>query len=245
MAICKLCGSDKKLVQAHVIPRSFWYLDQRRDSPFIGPLAIMSSSGGRAKPSLIGLYDTNILCESCDGRLGKLDQHAAEHLIRGKREPLRIADVEAWRYTQVSPRLLIQFLASVAWRASVSSLPYYSRVNLGPYEVKLKSIGTAECQPGPDFECIVSEYDLDEVALLNPTNTRVGERNFLVLYANRFAFYLKLDKRPLPLSLKAIVLKEGQPVLSIVRPWTSSKEFKLLRKVAQSNPKPAFWKKIE
>lgn len=242
MAICKLCRNDKKLVQAHVIPKSFWYLDQRPGSPYSGPLAIMSSSGGRAKPSYIGLYDTTILCESCDGDLGKLDQHAAERLIRGERRQLNISDVQAWLYSQAQAGVLIRFLASVAWRASVSSLPYFGRVNLGPYEERLKSIGTGQREPASDLECIVSEYDIDEVALLNPTNTRLGDLNFLVLYAHRFAFYLKLDKRPLPLSLRPAVLKEGQPVLSIVRPWASSKEFRLLRRVAQKNPKPAFWK---
>jgi hypothetical protein len=202
----------------------------------------MSNTGDRVKPSHIGLYDTSILCASCDSKLGKLDQHAAERLIRGKREQLKILDVEAWIYTQANPRILIQFLASVAWRASVSSLPYFGRVRLGPYEEKLKLISIGESEPSLDFECIISEYDIDEVALLNPTNTRMGDLNFLALYANRFAFYLKLDKRPLPELLSGVTLMEGRPVISTVRPWTSSKEFKLLRKVAQANPKPSFWK---
>jgi hypothetical protein len=106
----------------------------------------------------------------------------------------------------------------------------------------LRSISVGELEPTPDFECLLSEYDLEEVAQLNPTNTRMGDLNFVVLYANRFAFYLKLDQRPLPLTWKEAALAEGRPVLSIVRSWTATKEFKLLKKVVQTNPKPRFWK---
>jgi hypothetical protein len=202
----------------------------------------MSSSGGRPVPSYVGLYDPNILCQQCDGELGKLDQHAAEKLVRGTREKLHLPTVDVWRYDQAHPRTLIRFLASVAWRASVSSLPYFARVRLGPYENKLRSISMGEIEPTPDFACLLSEYDLEEVAQLNPTNTRLGDLNFIVLYAHRFAFYMKLDKRPLPLELREASLAYDRPVLSIVRPWTATKEFKLLAKVVKANPKPAFWK---
>ena len=60
-------------MEAHIIPRAF-ARDIRDDGP---NMQLRPDRVGQAKPQL-GEYDPNILCASCDGRLGLLDDYAIE-----------------------------------------------------------------------------------------------------------------------------------------------------------------------
>jgi hypothetical protein len=50
---------------------------------------------------------------------------------------------------------------------------------------------------------MIAEFDQADVPQLNPTYTRLAGIRFLVLYANRFIFYLKVDKKPTPSQQKS------------------------------------------
>lgn len=89
---------------------------------------------------------------------------------------------------------------------------------------------------------MIAEFDQADVPQLNPTYTRLAGIRFLVLYANRFIFYLKVDKKPTPSDLQGLMLKEGRPVHSLVMTWSLSKEAKIMKKLAIKMPSPSFWK---
>lgn len=243
MSTCRPCKNPRPLVESHIIPKSFWPLKDDNRSPLIGPLAIVDNVNFRPEPSRKGPYDKTILCEECDVALGQLDQHAAEKLLRGKRHSVvQLFGCRVLRYPDANPDIIIKFLASVAWRASKSSYKYFDRVKLGPYEDQLKKIFDWQANDRQSLECMIAEFDQADVPQLNPTYTRLAGIRFLVLYANRFIFYLKVDKKPTPSDLQGLMLKEGRPVHSLVMTWSLLKEAKIMKKLAIKMPSPSFWK---
>jgi hypothetical protein len=74
---CKLCGQDKKLVKAHVIPASFFRpLRSEKNSP------LLITAGNYVKRAPIGVYDKTILCEACEKQFGIWDDYAQSLLIQ-------------------------------------------------------------------------------------------------------------------------------------------------------------------
>jgi hypothetical protein len=112
MGICKLCGVNAKLIASHIIPKSFWGLDRRG----VEPLAILNNkSDRRPQPSRQGLYDSSILCEACDNKLGLFDQHAIEQLVRVAGTPLVHDGDElgVLEYPGADPNIIHDFITEV------------------------------------------------------------------------------------------------------------------------------------
>jgi hypothetical protein len=192
----------------------------------------------------LGPYDTEILCEDCDGALGVFDQHAAEKLLHGERHfELRDGEKGVLNYPGANAELVMKFLASVAWRASKSNYKFFKRVELGPYEDELRRIFLSECNGSPKLDCIIAEYDKADVPQLDPAYTRLDGVRFVVLYASRFVFYVKVDKRQTPNEFQEFCLSIGRPVLSLVRRWDTTKESRIIMKLVASMQRPPFWKR--
>ncbi|MHB1104487.1 MAG: hypothetical protein ACYC0C_17280 [Devosia sp.] len=180
--------------------------------------------------SKTGVYDTQILCADCDRLLGVFDQHAVEKLLRGKficRRDDRV-DVHVHDYPDADPDILRKFVASVAWRASLTTDEMFKTVRLGPYADAILDLlkGNAPSKP---IEVLIAEFEPSIGGFLNPHRTRFSGVRFLVLYAARFVFYLKTDQQPAPAELAAAQLTTGQPVRLIIRQFDNSKEAAIMR----------------
>jgi hypothetical protein len=87
MGICKFCNLEGRFARAHIIPQSFY---ARSD---IGPLRIYSNKSGTApKRSQAGIYDTELICMSCEAKYAYLDSYAAEKLKPWPRRSQLIKD---------------------------------------------------------------------------------------------------------------------------------------------------------
>lgn len=236
MATCRLCGKDKKLIRAHVIPEALLALPSGDDEP----AKILSNTPGvHPKRTLTGVYDSNILCEPCDGELGKLDQHAVENILRSTNVvDVRLGNkVMAREYRDADPEQVSKFIASVLWRASISSHNFFNRVKLGPYEEKIRSALLDAKQDDPSVRMLLAEFDKADVSILNPHQTRTDGVRFWVIYASRFILYTKTDQQGAPSDLSQLTLTKGRAVTSIVRNWEGSKEYPLIARIAAANPK--------
>ncbi|WP_162896457.1 hypothetical protein [Cysteiniphilum halobium] len=131
---CCFCGSAySKLAKAHIIPKSL-YGDLITDTK--DPMYLVSNNK-RPKRSLIGVYDENILCKTCDSMIGKLDQFLVESIRNfNVQEPLSkfkdeygttIAEV----HTINNSRKLMVAIISVIWRTHISKIETFSTINLG------------------------------------------------------------------------------------------------------------------
>ena len=133
--ICTFCGDEKALVKAHIVPKSFYKIDE-------DPNVIVDVKGEyRPKRSRIGLWDDGILCRSCEDVFSRIDDIAFKALFgkRAKRYVCRGADgtllvnraMPVLVYIDsVNPRDLFAFAVSVLWRAFVSKLDQFSDVKL-------------------------------------------------------------------------------------------------------------------
>lgn len=226
MAICKLCRQDRPLIKAHVIPRAFY---PPRSS--IGDTIIVPGfEGGYPRRTPIGVYDEDILCKECDASLGKLDQHVAETVLRGKH--VRHALGTAREYVDADPELVLRFAGSVAWRAAVSTHDMFNTMRLGPYVDKLHSWLSGDLERSP-IDCWLAEFETDDVPFLNPHQTRFSGVRVAVIYAGRLVFYVKLDKRKVPPEFEKLRLVAGRPVYSVVRNFRDGKEAPLMRRMIE------------
>lgn len=77
--VCKLRTYDKKLVEAHIIPRRFY--EPLKDGGQI-PQIIADKAGVYPKRSAIGVYDREILCEKCERIFCPWDDYGYRFLMR-------------------------------------------------------------------------------------------------------------------------------------------------------------------
>lgn len=234
MPLCKLCKTEAKLVEAHIIPRAFYQLSDTDE-----PVKIVSSvEGEHPRRMRIGIYDPNILCAKCDGALGLLDQHAAETLLPPGTPISSLAGGPALcQYDRADPVLIHHFVASVYWRASVSSHSFFRRVRLGPYEDRIADLlNDPAKQHGSEIETVLGEFNSDRVPILDPCPNKWGAVRVWTLYANRFVLYFKTDQRPSPDDMSQHVLRKGAPVRTWVRDWLSSKERAAMVPLARRHP---------
>jgi hypothetical protein len=85
---CKFCGEERELVDAHIIPKSFYDFRARQ-----GPHYIFSAKLNHGpKKAPVGIYDDHLLCRECEGKFAYLDTYAAQKLKPWPRRPQLIRD---------------------------------------------------------------------------------------------------------------------------------------------------------
>lgn len=141
------------LIEAHIIARVF-AKDVRgahRHNLLI--------SRDNVRQTQLGVFDRGILCSTCDGKLGKLDNYTASvcrcfpsrHTIR--------AD-GLFEMTNVDGSRFATFVLSVLWRASISTRPEVAKVSLGSYEDRVREVifGAKPLSAIPEYELFVERY---------------------------------------------------------------------------------------
>ena len=139
---CRFCNLIKPLIKAHIIPRSFFLKYKGDPAKGQKPYAVLVDSKKPIKESgefkQAGIYDSNILCESCEKKFGEFDRYGWEIL-----EPITV-DTPPSQYNGSVYKIdcdtdkIRRFILSVLWRASVSKIQFYKDVDLGPYERVVK-----------------------------------------------------------------------------------------------------------
>jgi hypothetical protein len=239
MATCLRCKKQKTLIKAHIIPEAFWNLPDQS----VGPMAMVSNSvNWKTKPSPIGPYDKQILCEQCDGSIGLLDQHAAENLLRDKSKTRYQNDIVGlYHYKNANAQIIISFIASLVWRASISSHHFFKRVSLGPYETKFFDLQEKGSPIELEESIIINEYDQD-TPIMDPHMSRIEGLKTLAFQAERFLFHIKIDQRSFSPELKQVTLHPNREVISFVKSWEESKQKEAMLKIVSGLSKPKFWK---
>jgi hypothetical protein len=225
---CKLCGCDKKLVDAHIIPRSFHEpLKQGGETPII----ITSKPGVYPKQSHIGVYDKEIVCEACEAIFSPWDDYGHKFLTQ-KLEDARFIGSNgerlAYNFGPCDYKNLKLFFLSVLWRAGASKQQLFNKVQLGPYEEKLRQVILSKEAGGvADFSIALSKFDApaNETGILNPDRTEYDGVNHYQLYLGGYMAIIKVSNQPPPKCFDGLYLAPNQDVYCIVRNFRESKEF--------------------
>jgi hypothetical protein len=160
----------------------------------------------RVRPTQHGIFDREILCADCDGKLGDLDNYAVTvcRLFRAKRT---IADDGLFEMLNVDGNRFATFVLSVLWRASISNRIEVSKVSLGQHEADAGEVifGAKPLAAMPDYQLLIARYL--RTGKFNPagnftyparmTNELIGWYFSL----NGFRILAKLSPTPLPVEL--------------------------------------------
>ena len=147
--------SSTDLVKAHIMPRGF-AKTIRGD----GPNVMIAKKRGvlEANPQL-GEYDNGILCASCDGKLGILDDYAVG-VCRSFETRKQTIGPDIFEMSDVDGNKFAKAILAILWRASVSERDSFRSVSLGPYETTARDVvfGARELSAFPEYELIMARY---------------------------------------------------------------------------------------
>lgn len=130
--ICKFCGQQtNRPAKSHIIPQGF--LDCVGFKPGQIKQRVLMSNG-QSKTAPIGVYDQTILCEECEKKQFACDNYAISMLKQHEGAKIvTIGQQSAFLFDSPDRRLLRRWIASVLWRASVSSQDIFNDVDLKPF----------------------------------------------------------------------------------------------------------------
>jgi len=138
--ICKGCTKDTTLINAHIIPKSFWV--GLKDGE-IAPKLMSNKADTYPKKLPIGVYDKTILCHDCEQKFQTIDEYGQKLLLKDESNQEKLIEngaIVGYRVQNFNYSLLKLFFISILWRASVSSQEFYSKINIGPFEDKAKQM---------------------------------------------------------------------------------------------------------
>ena len=228
--LCQLCETEKPLIDAHIIPRSFFleHADPRQPNRLVTDRANIFP-----KRSPIGVYDSKILCAACEAVFSPYDDYGYRFFHPKEDYPPVIDQGETLSYLvrDVSYSKLKLFLLAVLWRASVSTHAFYARVRLGPHEQKMRQLLLAKDAGPPDeYSIIIGRFDYSSalVPILCPVVTRLGGFDFYELLLNGFLIFVKRDTKPLSDLLHELMLRPDGPLYVQALPYKSSQEHSIM-----------------
>jgi hypothetical protein len=234
---CKLCNQEKKLIKAHIFPKSLY-------RPLLAggqPLSVLSTSpASHPYKSRIGFYDTEILCQECEKIFSPWDDYVQKILLAEPKEKdyLINNDQKFAIKMDVDYAKLKLFFISLLWRASVSKFYFFQKIKLEPFEQKLKNM-ILKGDPGDaeTFAVTLAKFE-DPLGMImpDPLRHRFDDVNYCLFYLAGYVAYIKTDKRPSAEFLKDLVMNPDRPLIIILRDLKRSKEFPLMKKVAKMWP---------
>jgi hypothetical protein len=149
MPICRLCGSNTKLMGAHIVPHGSF----RRARAGGPPLEFIRDDGHQGAKSR-GFIDPDILCSACDGSFSPAEQYLMLYLEQHHETPNTHSDLfvdTAIDYDKLKLAILFTI-----WKMAISSRPEFKAISLTPAaETKLKALMQAR-SPGNADEFPIS-----------------------------------------------------------------------------------------
>ncbi|MEK8032791.1 hypothetical protein AACH06_18375 [Ideonella sp. DXS29W] len=224
-----------------MIPEAFWR-DLREDQQTL----LMVSSSSWPINSRVGVYDSGILCADCEQRLNMADTYGAETLLtkfssRFHEYRDQARGLVGYEAVDVDRDLLLQFLVSVLWRASVSSHDFFRRVELGPWEDRAKEVtfGNVKAR-SVGFDAVLRIWARAGRAhtpapVLDPDHQRWDGVRAYTLYLGRLMAVVKVDSLPFTQPFVAVSVAGTEPLRAVLSEFERAKEFNLMVKMARQS----------
>jgi hypothetical protein len=231
---CQLCGEDKKLIKAHIIPECL-YPPIQDPYPSESMIRVFKKPGAYPKRTPTGVYDNSILCADCDNHVfGPWDDYAGKLLLQNLDMYTSQTHYIVQEYDYPSLKL---FFLSVLWRMSVSTQPSFAEVHLGPYEAQIRDMLLRK-DPGPPetFPIFLHRY-IDDIGAHCMVGTLPGRLKGLRVYNLGLPGYLaviKVDKRSIPIAIGPEVLRPRAPLMVRLRRMDKEPEWKSIKRLAKA-----------
>lgn len=192
----------------------------------------------KKKRTPIGIYDNDILCASCDSKLGVYDKYALDF---AKTTPTtrHLSDL-GWTLPGIDQQKLKLFCISYLWRASITTKTEFRGVTLGAkHEEAMRKMLLAQDPGGPnDYSLIFARFSSSTDpahAILFPARTRLRKLTFYEGFLpNFYKFWIKIDSQSDPV-LASIDVGAGQDMFVHDKgSFDSSIERKVMVKAVQN-----------
>lgn len=236
LAQCKLCGNQAKLINAHIIPKSL-YGELRDEKGNVSKL-VANSKGVHPKRSPIGIYDSSIVCASCEALFSPWDDYANEFFSRTDPTPIEHnGKVIGYEYAEYDYSKLKLFFMSMLWRAHASTQPFFNRVKLGTFENNLKRHIKANDPGSPaEYSVVLAKFDHELGSVIaDPYLGKIEGINCYRFYLSMYSAIIKVDRRQYSQELSDLMIKPDEPCRVIARDFAKSKELKLLKSIIAIN----------
>lgn len=236
--ICKLCEQDRKLIKAHILPKSFYKPLIEDSEP---PKVYSSDPEEYPRRSRTGIYDKNILCAECDGKIGVWDDYAHDLLINKAEDKSLFID-GGCGYKLVlnyDYKKLKMFTVSLLWRASISGQQHFNNVDLGDKKndrlrniVSEAALHNKVCDS--EYPFILAKFDDPKfIGMLDPLLTSFDNVEYCQFYLTGYVLYIKIDDKDAPENLSANHAADGKPLLIVPRSSRKGKDALLTRKIVK------------
>ncbi|MDR2902538.1 MAG: hypothetical protein LBU87_05475 [Lactobacillales bacterium] len=220
IGICKFCNQEKKLCDAHILPKVF--IKDLWDNPCRNKILKIDSFEKRRSTTRIGDIDSRILCEKCDREFGIYDDFAQNFLLKKDLTPYKKIDMENSYFDipleEKDAIKLKLFFISFIFRCSISTRPFARGVNLGKkYEELAKGILRSKEDINDSFSIIIirlssKDKKTDQIKrqfISSPQRVKFENRNAYSFVMNGFKIIIKTDKLAFKRELQEAQLKKN------------------------------------
>lgn len=174
---CKLCLEEKPLIKRSHILSDFLYLNVREDDKAMLIIDTGSVRAKNAKPRRVNTpeFEGGILCADCDNRILGANESYAAYVLYGKGSNAKKPKIQRQLHPDgklfslyienIDYTMFKLFLLGLIWRASISTRPFFQRVNLGPYEEVIRGMLLGgDAGNREDFPCVITYFsDKDSI----------------------------------------------------------------------------------
>jgi hypothetical protein len=231
-AACRECGSSPTC-NAHIIPKGFARLIRETNNRVLE----ISARGAFPAKRQNGFSDRNILCASCDGIIGVLDDWAISY-CRSFDLPKSPTPYELVRLRGLNQEDACRFAVSVFWRASISEIPQFSDINLGPYETVARDIvfgrsSGLECEPlHLQINVLVSSHADMKSHISLPLQVRGSTGPYLIFAVGGLQWLVRFGSTPFGIGKDRkiaadLAVNKSLKALAIACPFNESADFDL------------------
>ena len=230
--ICCGCYLEKKPIQMHIIPESFFRAIKSDNDQ----LRIYTNVAGKySKRSHIGVYDKEVLCADCEKKFLAYDDYASKVLIQNELyEEIHLKRKIGFLLKDIDYKRLKMFFMSVLWRASVSKQGFYSKVKLGEkLEKQLKNlIWNNESGSKHDFSFVLAKFDKGDVkTIFDPHPERWDNLRYYRFYLGDYILYIKADSQKTSSEWEKFISADNTLVVVSRGTIENSNEFKVIKSV--------------
>ena len=228
--------TSMKLCNAHIIPRCF----ARSLSSPGGHNRVVSDIGSKRAKQPLGVFDPEILCASCDGKLGLIDEYAI--LFCGSLPATSNLPPSAiLRHAPFDGAEFARAMLAILWRASISRRDEFAFLDLGPYERRAAAVlfDEAPLSSMPEFDVVLYRYaSLEHDArkfIFMPLRIRSGAVNAFVIGLGGFVVWAKMDQRPIDRLVAPYAINAANSLAAPVIEFERSAEYDYFKQAARAD----------
>ncbi len=244
---CRLCLHQKRLIEAHIIPK--WVFKYLYPNPknIDGALRMVSIKEPYSKRRPTGIYDDSILCQDCDNKIGRYDNYAKSIFLNKKIVPSPRFRGKAYLIQNIDVPKVKSFFISLLWKASVSNKEEFAKIKLGKYEPKFRK-ALANHKPNVNgIEVVLGKYTskvfptITAKSVLLPYKKQIKEIDtYIVRLPKGFKIWVKVDRRPFSYPFNRLVLRDSgnKAIIGDLGNYENTKEFEIMKSLAKKVPNP-------